>query len=98
MIVVVVLAVVAAFFGFRALTKDDGPDDISLDRYTRELSAGKVATATVHDKDHTVTGELKNGTEYTVSFPAQYTARLTSDVVDAGVDKFATDHQSQRAW
>ena len=98
MIVAVVVAVVAAFFGFRALTKGDGPEEISLDRYTRDLSAGKVATATVHDQDHTVTGDLKNGTEYTVSFPAQYTARLTADVVDAGVDKFDTDHQSQSAW
>ncbi len=98
MIVVVVVAVVAAFFGFRALTKGDDPEKISLDRYTRQLANGKVATATVHDKDHTVTGELKNGTEYTVSFPAQYTARLTQDVVDAGVDKFDTDHQSQSVW
>ena len=57
-IVVVVVAVVAAFFGFRALTKGDGPQEISLDRYTRRLDDGKVATATVHDKDHTVTGEL----------------------------------------
>ena len=75
MILVVAAVVVAAFFGFRALTKGDGPEQISLDRYTRELANGKVATATVQDKDHTVTGKLKNGTEYTVSFPAQYTAR-----------------------
>ena len=97
-IVVVVIAVVAAFFGFRALTEDDGPKEIPLDRYTRQLADGKVQTATVHDKDHTVTGELKNGTEYTVNFPSQYTARLTQDVVDAGVEKFDTDHQSQSAW
>src|SRR5207253_464127 len=60
--------------------------------------AGKVASATIHDKDHTVTGTLKNGTEYTVNFPSQYTGRLTQDVVDAGVNKFDTDHQSQSAW
>ena len=54
--------------------------------------------ATIHDKDHTVTGKLANGTEYTVNFPAQYTARLTQDVVNAGVDKFDTDHQSTSAW
>ena len=33
-----------------------------------------------------------------MSFPAQYTATITQDVVDAGVDKFDTDHQSQSAW
>ena len=45
------------------------PEKISLDRYTRELAAGNVATATLHDKDHTVTGKLPDGTEYTVNFP-----------------------------
>jgi ATP-dependent Zn protease len=85
-IVVVVVGVIAAFLGFRALTADDGPEKISLDRYTQLLDDGDVATATIKDQDHTVDGELKNGTEYTVDFPSQYTARLTQDVVDAGVE------------
>ena len=97
-IVVVVVLAIAAFFGFRALTKGNGPEQIALDRYTRDLEAGKVASATIHDKDHTVTGKLKDGTDYTVNFPSQYTGRLTQDVVDAGVGKFDTDHQSQSAW
>jgi cell division protease FtsH len=97
-IVVVVVAVVAAVFGYRALTKSDGPEKIALDRYTRQLEDGKVKSATIHDKDHTVTGELTNGTKYTVDYPSQYTARLTQDVVDAGIPKFDTDHQSQSAW
>ena len=97
-IVIVVAATIAAFLGFRALTKGDEPEKISLDRYTRDLAAGKVATATIYDQDHTVKGELANGTEYTVDFPAQYTARLTADVVDAGVDEFEIDRQSQSTW
>ena len=68
-IVVVVVLAIAAFFGFRALTKGNGPEQLSLDRYTRDLDAGKVATATIHDKDHTVTGKLTDGTDYTVNFP-----------------------------
>ena len=43
-ILIVVAATIAAFLGFRALTKGDGPEKISLDRYTRDLAAGKVAT------------------------------------------------------
>src|SRR4051794_31488825 len=97
MLVVVVLAI-AAFFGFRALTGSDEPQKIPLDRYTRQLANAKVATATIHDEDHTISGKLIDGTKYTVDFPAQYTARLTQAVVDAGVDKFETDHQSQSAW
>jgi cell division protease FtsH len=98
MIVVVVVTVIVGFFAFRALTKDDGPEAIPLDRYTRALRNGNVGSATIHDQDHTVTGELADGTEYEVNFPAQYTARLTQDVVDAGVGEFDTDHQSQSPW
>jgi cell division protease FtsH len=97
-LVFIVVVAIAAFLSFRALTKGNGPEKIPLDRYTRELAAGKVQSATIHDKDHTVTGKLKDGTEYTVNFPSQYTGRLTQDVVDARVDKFDTDHQSQSAW
>jgi cell division protease FtsH len=97
-VLVVVVVVVVAFLGFRALTSSGGPEKIPLDRYTRELASAKVATATIHDQDHTVTGKLADGTEYTVDYPAQYSARLTQDIVDAGVDKLETDHQSQSPW
>ncbi len=97
-VLLVVVLVVAAFLGFRALTSGDGPAKIPLDRYTRELQSGKIDTATIHDQDHTVTGKLTDGTEYTVDFPSQYTARLTQDVVDADVGKLETDHQSQSPW
>ncbi len=97
-VLLVVVAAVAAFFGFRALTSGDEPQKIPLDRYTRQLVKAQVATATIHDADHTISGKLTDGTEYTVDFPAQYTARLTQAIVDAGVDKFETDHQKQSAW
>jgi len=97
-VLVVVVAAVAAFFGVRALTSGDSPEKIPLDRYTRELVRGKVATATIHDQDHTVTGKLTDGTAYAVDFPGQYTSRLTQDVVDARVDTFDTDHQGQSPW
>ena len=98
MILVVAAVVVAAFFGFHALTKGGRARPDLADRFTRELANGKVATATVQDKDHTVTGKLRNGTEYTVSFPAQYDRAPHPRFVDAGIDEFDTDHQSQSAW
>jgi len=97
-VVVAVIVALVAVLGVRALMHDDGPKSIPLDRYTRDLHAGKVGSATIHDQDHTVTGKLTDGTEYKVNFPAQYTARLTQDVVDAGVDKFDTDHQGESVW
>jgi cell division protease FtsH len=95
---IVLAVVVGAFFAVRAFTASGNPEKISLDSYVRRAHQGKVATATIHDKDHTVTGKLNNGSEYTVDFPAQYTARITQDLVDAGVDKLNTDHQSTSAW
>jgi cell division protease FtsH len=98
LLAIVLAAVVVAYFVARAFTAGGGPEQISLDRYTRSVEHGKVATATIHDKDHTVTGKLTNGTEYTVDYPAQYSARITQDLVDADVNKLQTDHQSTSAW
>ena len=80
---VVLAVVVAAVVGLprlpRAYPRAAGPRRFRSTATRADLDNGKVATATIHDKDHTVTGKLKNGTEYTVDFPAQYTARLTQD-------------------
>ena len=97
-VIVAVVATVAVFLVFRALTGGSDATELTLDRYTRQLERGAVATATIHDKDHTVTGELDDGTEYTVGFPDRYTERITSEIVDSGVDDVETDHQSTSAW
>jgi cell division protease FtsH len=97
-VLIVVIAAVAAFFVIRGLTGGDGTEQLSLDGYTRRLEAGEVATATIHDKDHTVTGELENGTEYEVDFPDRYTETITQDIVDAGVKDVHTDAQDESPW
>ena len=94
---VVILAVIAFFVARAALGTDDAKN-LSLDTFTGKVAAGKVKTATIHDQDHSVTGKLKNGTEYTVDFPSAYTARITQDLVDAQVSDLHTDHQVQSAW
>jgi cell division protease FtsH len=97
-LVIVVGVVVVGYFGMRAMTSGSEPERISLGSYTRRVEHGQVATATIHDKDHTVTGKLTNGTEYIVDYPAQYTARITQDLVDGGVAQLHTDHQSTSPW
>jgi cell division protease FtsH len=97
-ILAVVIAAVAVFFAVRAFTGGDSVTHLSLDEYTERLEDGKVSTATIHDKDHTVTGELKNGTEYEVGFPDRYTGTITQDIVDAGVKDVHTDRQDQSPW
>jgi cell division protease FtsH len=97
-LIVVVLVVVATFFLVRALAGGEDAKKLSLDAYTARLEAGDVRTATIHDKDHTVTGELQNGTEYEVGFPDRYTGTITQDIVDAGVDDVRTDQQDESPW
>jgi cell division protease FtsH len=97
-IVGVVILAVAAFFLVRALLGDDSAKDLSLDSFTSKVAAGKVKTATIHDKGHSVTGKLADGTEYSVAFPASYTTRITQDLVDADVSEIHTDHQADSPW
>ncbi len=97
-VIAVVAAAVIGFFAFRVIASGSGPEELSLDTYLRRLDAGKVATATIHDQDDDITGELTNGTDYTVSYPASYSKTITQQVIDAGVDDVTTDHQSESPW
>jgi cell division protease FtsH len=89
---------VVAFVAFRVIDSSGGPKELSLDTYLKRVDAGKVATATIHDEDHNVTGKLTDGTQYTVAFPGDYTDTLTKSLVAADVKKVDTDHQSESAW
>jgi len=97
-VLIVVVVAVAAFFVVRTFASGGGPERLSLDTYLRRLHSDQVATATIRDQDHTVTGTLRGGTRYRVDFPDRYTATLTQDIVDAGVKDVRTDHQSQSTW
>ena len=97
-VLIVVIAALAAFLVVRALSGGSSPKHLSLDGYTHRLEQGDVATATIHDKDHQVTGKLKGGTEYEVDFPDRYTTTITQDIVDAGVKEVHTDHQDESPW
>ena len=97
-VVIAVVVAVAAFFAYHALSGGSDAQHLTLDEYTAKLDAGKVATATIHDQDHRVSGTLANGTEYTVDFPDRYTEQITSDIVAAGVKEVKTDHQQSSPW
>jgi cell division protease FtsH len=97
-IIGVVIVAVAAFFVVRALLGGDDARNLSLDSFTDKVAAGRVDTATIHDQDHSVTGRLADGTEYSVDFPASYTSRITQDLVRAQVSEIHTDHQADSPW
>jgi cell division protease FtsH len=97
-VLIIVIAALAAFLVVRTLSGGSSPKHLSLDTYTHRLEQGDVATATIHDKDHRVTGDLKGGTDYEVDFPDRYTTTITQDIVDAGVKEVHTDHQTENPW
>jgi cell division protease FtsH len=49
------------------------------------VSGGRVQTATIHDADQTVTGDLEDGTAYVTSFPTEYGDDLADQLQKAGV-------------
>jgi cell division protease FtsH len=51
---------------------------LRLDEYLTEVEAGHVASATIHDADRSVTGELADGTRYKVTVPQAYLGELTT--------------------
>ncbi len=47
-----------------------------------QLDRGQVKTVTILDKDHRVKGELRDGEQYTVTFPADYTGELVKTLAE----------------
>ena len=81
------------------LRRGDGPERLTLDEFEANVAAGDVATATIKDRDHTVVGELADGTEYRVAFPAEYGDELTAILRDAPEPiELDTDQQGDSVW
>jgi cell division protease FtsH len=91
------IAVLALVVGATWLRSGDGPKKLSLDEYETQLSNGGVADATLKDQDHKVTGKLRDGTSYTVSFPEQYADELTTELTGAHI-KLTVDQQRDPIW
>jgi cell division protease FtsH len=92
-----VIGIILAVVAWQLIDTSPSRTRISLDRYEAQLADGKVASATLLDKDHEVRGNLKGGTAYEVKFPEGYTEQMTTRLVDADV-KFDVDSQKDSAW
>jgi cell division protease FtsH len=91
------IAVLALVVGTTWLRSGDGPKKLSLDEFETQLAGGGVADATIKDQDHRVTGKLRDGTVYTVSYPEQFADELTSEITGAHV-KIDVDQQKESVW
>jgi cell division protease FtsH len=92
-----VIGIILAVVAWQLIDTSPSRTRIPLDRYEAQLADGKVASATLLDKDHEVRGNLKGGTAYEVKFPEGYTEQMTTRLVDADV-KFDVDSQKDSAW
>ena len=55
-LLIVVVAALAVFLVIRGFSGGASPKKLSLDVYTQRLEDGDVASATIYDKDHRVSG------------------------------------------
>ena len=96
-VVYIVLALVALGAGLYLLRGGSNAQKLPLDAFQREIATGNVADATLKDRDHVVTGTLRDGSSYRVSFPEQYGDELTKQLTDANV-KLDVDQQKESIW
>ena len=67
------------------LSGGDSGRTLGLSELEQKVAAGQVETAKIADKDHVVSGSLHDGTKYRTTFPTEYGAALTKELVDANV-------------
>jgi cell division protease FtsH len=75
----------------------DDREDLKLDEYEAQVVDGEVETAELKDQSQKVVGELTDGTQYQVSFPAEYSDELTRLLIDNDVE-VDTDPQGSSLW
>jgi len=93
-IVAGLLAILVATFWVR---RESGPEELDLTQFETKLEAGEISDATIKDRDNTVTGELTDGTEFKVTYPADYADELTQQLLDNEVTA-ETDAQHESIW
>ncbi|HEY8524178.1 MAG TPA: ATP-dependent zinc metalloprotease FtsH [Acidimicrobiales bacterium] len=87
------------FFGAQLFR--DGPDreELDLSTFREHIAEGEVATAEIKDQDHVVQGKLRDDTEYTVSFPAEWSDELVRELGNAEpAVEIKTDQQEDSLW
>jgi cell division protease FtsH len=72
-------------------------ETLTLDRFQALVDDGQVKTATIKDRDNKVTGELDDGTNYEVGYPAEYADELTAQLGSHDV-AITVDQQKESVW
>ncbi|NNE74022.1 MAG: ATP-dependent zinc metalloprotease FtsH [Acidimicrobiales bacterium] len=76
----------------------DDAEELLLSEFRARIAAEEVETATFHDRDSFVDGELSDGTRYTVAYLEEQGDELIAAVEEAGVQEIEVDQQSESFW
>ncbi|MBV6508455.1 MAG: ATP-dependent zinc metalloprotease FtsH [Acidimicrobiales bacterium] len=90
----VIVVVAAVVFG---LTRGEDREELTVDEFESQLEEGHVRTAEVLDQSHKILGELEDGTEYEVSFVAEYGEQLSKELLAADVE-FTVDGEQESVF
>jgi cell division protease FtsH len=95
----IAIAIVAALVATSFLRGGSDVEKLTLNEYQELVADGEVRTATIKDRSHEVHGELRNDTEYEVSFPAEFSDEITTQLAEAdpAID-IETDQQQDSIW
>jgi cell division protease FtsH len=75
------------------INRPDTAEQMKLSELSNAIEAGDVRSAEIFEGDQQVRGELDDGTEFVVSFPAEYADELTAQLQEAGVPTTARPQQ-----
>ena len=77
----------------------DKPTKLRLDQFEQKVAAGEVRTATIADRDGTVSGELLNGDKYKVNYVRDDSEQLGEILRTAEMPpEVKVDHQKDPVW
>jgi cell division protease FtsH len=94
----VLLALALALLLFSVLRGGTSRTTLSLSTFYRDLATpGAVVNATIHDGSDVITGQLKNGTSYTVQYPDRLTDTVTAKLVASGAGVKVV-HSKSNPW
>ena len=94
-----VVAVVVAIVAISALRGGTDRESLRLDELLDRVVNGQVASATIKDQDHTVVGELTNGTEFKANYPAEFSDELVDTFTAQQPPlEFEVDQQRESVW
>ncbi len=94
----VAIALLVGLILLLSLRGGSGRSSLTLSQFESDLAVpGKVVTATVHDGTDEVTGKLRDGTSFTVSYPDRLTGSVTTKMLAAGT-KVSVSHAKTNIW